>query len=424
MDTNYVLIFLSLIVVFSYAFDLIAKRTKVPSVVFLFSTGLGIQYLLKYLDVDIPGLSQVLPVLGTVGLVLIVLEGALELRFEKEKLGMIRKTFGSAFFILIGTSLVLAGLFQYMTHLPFQICLLNAIPLGVISSAIAIPSAADLPRDKREFVIYDSSFSDILGIMFFYFAKQNETYGLNAYLDLGKDTIITLLIATAISLVFMFMLKRITHHIKFFLILALLMLVYAIGKAFHLSSLIVVLFLGLFLNNSELVPIARFKRLFLYEKLRSDLNQFWLLTAESAFIIRTFFFLTFGYLMDIHSLFSLTVWMNGIIALVVIYGVRALYLKYVAKTGMLPELYVAPRGLISILLFLDIPANMKLSDTADGLLLFVILGTSLIMTYGFIRTRKRDEALAEVEGEGDEVEEPSEEEGTVLAPSKPSKGES
>ncbi len=424
MDTNYVLIFLSLIVVFSYAFDMIAKRTKVPSVVFLFGTGLGMQYLLKYLNVDIPGLSQVLPVLGTVGLVLIVLEGALELRFEKEKLGMIRKTFGSAFFILIATSLGLAALFQYMTHLPFQVCLLNAIPLGVISSSIAIPSAADLSKDKREFVIYDSTFSDIIGIMLFYFARQNETYGVNAFFDLGKDTIITLLISMVISLVFMFMMKRITHHIKFFLILALLILVYAIGKAYHLSSLIIVLFLGLFLNNSELVPIAKFKQLFLYEKLRNDLNQFWLLTAESAFIIRTFFFLTFGYLMDIHSLFSLTVWMNGIIVLIVIYGCRALYLKYVAKTGLLPLMYVAPRGLISILLFLDIPENMKLSDTADGLLLFVILATSLIMTYGFIRSRKKDEGLAEAESDEGEGEEPSEEEGTVLAPSKPSKGES
>ena len=380
--------------VFSYIFDLIAKRTKIPSVLLLFGTGLALQYILKYFGVNPFNLSNILPVVGTVGLILIVLEGALELKFEKDKLKMIRKTFGSAFFILIITSLLITFLFRYVTHLPFQICLVNAIPLGIISSAIAIPSAADLSKDKREFVIYDSSFSDILGIMFFNFAIQNETYGISAYVDLGKDTIITLVIAVVISVVFLFLMKRITHHIKFFLILSLLILVYAIGKFYHLSALIVVLFLGLFLNNAEIIPISKFKQLFLYEKLKADLNQFLLLTAESAFIIRTFFFLMFGYTMNIYSLLNMSVLMNGLIAVIVIYLVRGLYLKYVTRADLVPELFIAPRGLISILLFFSIPDNMKLTDTSDGLLLFVILATSLIMTYGLISSKKKESGIA------------------------------
>lgn len=395
MNTYSILIFLSLVVVFSYIFDLIAKRTKIPSVLLLFGTGLGLQYILKYFGVNPFNLSNILPVVGTVGLILIVLEGALELKFEKDKLKMIRKAFGSAFFILIITSLLITFLFRYVTHLPFQICLVNAIPLGIISSAIAIPSAADLSKDKREFVIYDSSFSDILGIMFFNFAIQNETYGISAYVDLGKDTIITLIIAVVISVVFLFLMKRITHHIKFFLILSLLILVYAIGKFYHLSALIVVLFLGLFLNNAEIIPISKFKQLFLYEKLKADLNQFLLLTAESAFIIRTFFFLMFGYTMNIYSLLNLSVLMNGLIAIIVIFLVRGLYLKYVTRTDLVPELFIAPRGLISILLFFSIPDTMKLSNTSDGLLLFVILATSVIMTYGLISSKKRESEIVE-----------------------------
>lgn len=376
--------------VFSYIFDLIAKKTKIPSVLLLFGTGLALQYILGYFGVNPINLSKILPVVGTVGLVLIVLEGALELRFEKDKLKLIRQTLGSAFFILIFTSLAITFLFQYVTHLPFQICLVNAIPLGIISSSIALPSAADLPKKKKEFIIYDASFSDILGIMFFNFAIQNKTYGLESYGNLGEDTLITLVIAIVISVVFLFLMKRITHHIKFFLILALLILVYSIGKFYHLSALIVVLFLGLFLNNAEIIPITKFKQLFLYEKLRNDLNQFLLLTAESAFIIRTFFFLMFGYNMNIHSLINLSVLMNGIIIVIIIYLVRAAYLKYGSRTDLIPELFIAPRGLISILLFFSIPETMKLSDTEDGLLLFVILATSVIMTYGLVRSRKQE----------------------------------
>ncbi len=383
---------------FSYTFDLIAKWTKIPSVLLLFGTGLGLQYVLKSLGIITLDVSQVLPVIGTVGLVLIVLEGALELRFEKNKLKLLRKTFGSAFFILIVTSLIITVLFRYVTHLPFQTCLVNAIPLGIISSAIAIPSVSDLVQKDKEFVIYDSSFSDILGIMFFNFAISNETYGFNSYLNLTKDTLITLVVAIVISVAFLFLMKRITHHIKFFLILSLLILVYAVGKHYHLSSLIVVLFLGLFLNNAEIIPIKKFKQHFLYENLRTDLNQFLLLTAESAFIIRTFFFVIFGYNMNIHTLLSFSVLMNGLIAIIVIYTVRGLYLKYVTKAKTLPLLFISPRGLISILLFYSIPASMRLNDTADGLLLFVILATSLIMTYGLIASKKESSDSETIEG--------------------------
>ena len=45
---------------------------------------------------------------------------------------------------------------------------LAAIPFAVISSAVAIPSSAGLADRVREFVIYESSLSDILGVLVFY----------------------------------------------------------------------------------------------------------------------------------------------------------------------------------------------------------------------------------------------------------------
>ena len=93
--------------------------------------------------------------------------------------------------------------------------------------------------------------------------------------------------------------------------------------------------------------------------------------------------------MNIHSLINLSVLMNGIIIVILIYVIRAAYLKYGSRTDLIPELFIAPRGLISILLFFSIPETMKLSDTEDGLLLFVILATSMIMTYGLVRSRKQ-----------------------------------
>ena len=78
--------------------------------------------------------------------------------------------------------------------------------------------------------------------------------------------------------------------------------------------------------------------------------------------------------MNINSLVDISVLMNGLIVVVIIYGVRALYLKYAAKTELIPELYISPRGLISILLYFSIPSEMRLNDTSDSLLLFCNFG--------------------------------------------------
>jgi len=51
-------------------------------------------------------------------------------------------------------------------------CNPSAIPLAIISSAVAIPSAAGLLKQDREFVVYESTFSDILGIMIFNYALR------------------------------------------------------------------------------------------------------------------------------------------------------------------------------------------------------------------------------------------------------------
>ena len=60
-----------------------------------------------------------------------------------------------------------------MSH---QAAIIYATPLSIISSAVAIPSSAGLRQQEKEFVVYESTFSDILGIMLFNYAiRQFET---------------------------------------------------------------------------------------------------------------------------------------------------------------------------------------------------------------------------------------------------------
>ena len=95
---------LSGLVIFSYLFDIFSRKTKVPSVLLLLATGVGLQLLANAFQFKIVDFNKVLPLLGTIGLILIVLEGALELHYTKEKKRIILQSLGASFFLLVASS--------------------------------------------------------------------------------------------------------------------------------------------------------------------------------------------------------------------------------------------------------------------------------------------------------------------------------
>lgn len=376
------------LVIFSYLFDIFSRRTKIPSVLLLLATGILLQIVAKAFKINVVDFSKVLPLLGTIGLILIVFEGALELHYTEEKKRVILQSLGAAFFLLVGSSLAIGWLFVYVTGMPFKTCLLNAIPYSTISSSIAIPSVANLATHKKEFIVYESTFSDILGIMFFNFLAANKEIKLGSFVGLTFETVLVLLLAAGFCFALLYLLKRIEHHIKFFLIIALLVLIYAIGKYYHLSTLIIILAFGLFLNNTQIFDFEWFKKRFHYLSFDKDIQQLHLLTAESAFLIRTFFFIVFGFTMQLGGLKNPATIGNGLATVGILYLLRWAYLKFVAKTELSPEVLVSPRGLISILLFFSLPSEAKLVGIDGSLLLFLILATGLVMTFGLVRSTK------------------------------------
>jgi len=396
MDINKLLILLCVLVIFSYLFDLIARSTRIPSVLMLLLLGIAIRYGSVQAGFQLFEFGALLPLLGTVGLILIVFEGALELKYEKGKSKLIWNALAAALFILLVTSMTIAGIFHWVSGQSFYLCYLNAIPFSVISSAIAIPSAASLSGSKKEFIIYESSFSDIIGIMMFNVILVNNSVNGYTIVNLGAETLSMMLIALVFCFSLLFLMGRMRHNVKFFLIISTLVLIYALGKYYHLASLLIVLLFGLFLENSELI-LARLdsfrllkgiEKMMIYPTLRKDLGQLHQLSSESAFLLRTFFFLVFGYSMDL-STFNFEIVKVGLMSIVAIYLLRWIYLKLIVRQHVWPELLVSPRGLISVLLFLSIPVEKQVFPNADGLLLFIILTTSLLMTFALVTTGKQ-----------------------------------
>ncbi|WP_316842349.1 cation:proton antiporter [Pedobacter gandavensis] len=388
MTTYTTLIILSGLVIFSYLFDLVASKTKLPSVLLLLLLGIGLRILVDNLHLQTFNFLTVLPTLGTVGLILIVFEGSLELKYEKGKNKVIKGAFMSAFFVLLATVSVITFIIYQITGKELYVCFTNAIPFSVISSAIAIPSAAALSKKSKEFIIYESSFSDILCIVLFNFAITNPHISMSSFAGLGLNTLLIIILSAISCITLLYLMGRISHHIKFFLIISILILVYAIGQSYHLSSLVLILAFGLFLNNADTIKHAYFRSVFIYKNLSNDLTQLHQLSAESAFIIRTFFFVIFGFTMNIYALNDGPVIANGLIILVTIFIIRFAYLKIFRKENAGSESFIAPRGLISILLYFNLPPALKIPEVGTAFLFLVVLGSSLIMSIGLLSAKK------------------------------------
>ncbi|MBL4705349.1 MAG: cation:proton antiporter [Flavobacteriales bacterium] len=407
MGTYNFIIGVSAVIILSLLFNLIAKKTNIPSVLMLIVLGVGIQYLAPELGLNFSEdhvLMNQLKILGNVGLILIVLEAALDLELKRDKIGVIFKSFTVALVALIGSSFAIAGLIMaFFQDATLVKALIYAVPLAIMSSAIIIPSVGGLSKEKKEFMIYESTFSDILGIMFFYFLIQNAdaTSAGTVLVSVGKNIGITLVISIVASYALVVLFQNIKSQVKLFLIIAVLMCLYAIGKSFHLSALIIILMFGLVLNNTGLFFRGPLKKMSNREKLKPIFHDFHVLTLESAFVTRTFFFVLFGITISLGSLVDLRTAVISISIIGSLYLIRWVVLIMVVRKSIVPQLYIAPRGLITILLFYAIPDgyldlhgdtveaytesfDMAIQGFESGILLFTILITSLIMMVALV----------------------------------------
>jgi NhaP-type Na+/H+ or K+/H+ antiporter len=389
MDAKLILLILPILVIFSYLFDALARRTKFPSIILLLVTGITARFVVSlYGEVDLAFLDSLIPVLGTIGLILIVMEGALELRLEREKAGIILRGFLAALLILLANVFVLSTLFEQLLDMSHAAAVLHAIPLSIISSAVAIPSASGLSERDREFVVYESTFSDILGIMFFYYAIRQfqagePLIGLEPIGFLGFQIVWVILLSVVITFVLLHLLQRIQHNVKFFLILALLILVYAIGKYLYLPALVTIFIFGLCLGNVSSITPEIIRKWLPLDRVESGLHQFHVLTAEFTFLVRTFFFLFFGFSISVSSFVEPMPYLYGAVVFAAMLGVRYLYLAASRlRLNAAPLVYMSPRGLISILLFLQIGdiQHLDLSSTViDKKVLLVIIALSILV---------------------------------------------
>lgn len=438
-STYPLLIEASIILILSFFFGEISKKTSIPSVLLLIILGAIINIVMTALDLADFDFFPILQTLGTVGLIMIVLEAALELKLDKEKVVPITIALVIALVGLLLSTWVTALILQYFIEgMDSLHAWIYATPLSILSSAIIIPSVVNLRSDKKEFHIYESTFSDILGIMVFYFllgklphGGETDGPGLlsepgsishtpildslgqvighvpqevhsaaehvgaaaehsgGSFLNFTLTTLLTIVLSIIFSYLIVFIFQRIKSSAKLFLLISVLLLLYSIGKLAHLSPLFIILIFGLVISNMDLFFKGPFKKWLDKKEAKEIYHGLHLVTLETAFVVRTFFFVIFGITIDFSSLADWGVIGVSALCLLVIYVIRFAILRPILGKDIHPQLYIAPRGLITVLLFYAIPAEAQIEGFSLGILLFIIIGTSLIMTWGMISNKRR-----------------------------------
>lgn len=386
--TNYIILVLCIIVILSYLFDIAGSYVKIPGVIFLIFLGIAIQFIVKATNLSIPNLRPVLPVIGTLGLVMIVMEASLDLKLERSKKGLIFKSITSAFILFAVFTAVFTFVLVEFLDIPVRDSILNGIPLGIISASVAITSAATLRTNEKEFVVYESSFSDAFGIIVFDFILIHQGTFIHGISNFILSSLLTIVIAVVTTSILAILLNKITYHVHYVIIMTSVILVYVLAKLAFLPALMLVLIFGLILSNNRILENTVIKKYVDFAKFRNDLRSFKVILSELTFLVRSLFFIMFGFYIKVEGLLDVQ---NVIIAAVITAGIflfRLTYLKLVLKMPLVPLFFFSPRGLITVLLFLSIPVAFRISYITEEVITLIIFLTIFVMMIGNILDKK------------------------------------
>jgi potassium/hydrogen antiporter len=377
------------LLIIAYFLDIASAYIKIPSVILLLALGMVAKQCCLFFSISVPNLNPLLPILGTIGLLLIVLEGSLELEINKSKIKQITIFSLQALLPMLALSLGLAFAFYTYSQASFKVCLANAIPFAIISSAIAIPSAKNMAHPSKEFITYESSLSDIFGVLFFNIVALNETLDIAfaGYFILQLGAILAFSFVAILTLAYL--LQNLKHSVKFVPIIIMVILIYSLAKVYHLPALIFILLFGLFLGNLGELKHFKLAQYFNLAKFNPEVAKFKAYNAEITFLIRALFFILFGFLIQASEILNPHTIVWAAIISASIFLLRFLFLKCF-KLPLFPLLFIAPRGLITVLLFLSLAPSQYVSLVNKSLVTQVIIITALVIMCGLIKLKKNE----------------------------------
>lgn len=412
MDLTLFFALLGGLLVLAFIANRLVRFTHVPDVIILMASGVLIGPVLHWVNPDI--FRGVTHGFGALALILILFEGGLDLKLRE-----ILSHFGAGFFLSLLSYIFSAAAVAGVCMIWLQFSPVNALlvgaALGCISSSVLLPvlQQVNLRRELKVTMLVEASFGDALAVLAVT-TLLNVASGGNAAprtvaWTLGSSLVLAVATGSLAGMLWSYLLpvlseERFWHVLTF----AAVLLVYSGVHFIKGNDLVAVLTFGMTLSN---FPTVR-KRLHFDETTGSDWfsetpvkdhasrvpehshNQMLTFHGELAFLLRTFFFVLLGTLVDFSGLrknILLAVFCFAAILVARLAAVEAGRLAWRTFSSLERELMVwfVPRGLITAVLGIQV-LEARGSDFAflPSLAFAVILLTNVILLVGTFRARK------------------------------------
>lgn len=399
MSTTLLFALLGALTTLAFVAHQLFRRTRVPDVIVLMVTGVILGPILGLVKGS--QFEPVTYILGTLAFILILFEGGLDLDLRtvvRHFPGGLLLSFLAYLLSLIAIALVM----RWSMHISTTSALIVGAVLGCTSSSITLPVLQQIETSTpgRVTMMLDASLSDTFAIL---------TVGI--LLDLGHNrdfiaarflgrflfvVFISFLLAVVVAVAWSYLLPKVSDR-RFWnpLTLAVVLLLYSAGERIGVSGLITVFFFGIFLANirrSELNAVRESLGL----EFAGEEHHIQVLTfhAELSFLVRTFFFVLLGAVVELRALLYYLPQVLGVLGAVIL--ARALAVKGSSWSwrGLHAQereliLWIMPRGLITVVLSLQvIQVRGEAFAFLPAIAFATILATNLMVIIGSIRAAR------------------------------------
>jgi potassium/hydrogen antiporter len=371
--------------------------TRVPDVVVLMAAGVVLGPVLHLAK---PAqFVEITHAFGTLALLLILFEGGLELNIRET----IRHFPGGLVFGIAsyGLAFTLIGL---VAHFGLKISSLNAALVGAVlgctSSTVILPVLQQLGAREpvKVILLIESTLGDVLGVLtvglLLDLRSGATTGGGDAMRGLAIQILIPLAAAFAVGFAWSRLLPHLTEQ-RFWQVLtfAVVLLIYSITESLHGNGLLAVLGFGLTLSNLPARKNAVTESGFWFASRITPHERILSFHSELSFLVRTFFFVTIGVVVDLSGMGRLWLVVPGMLAAMFLSRWLAVQSSRWSWSDVRPDerelmTWIFPRGLITIVLGLQVVEAVDTGLSFLSSLAFVaILFTNFLVIVGGIRMR-------------------------------------
>jgi cell volume regulation protein A len=393
------------VILIGFFANLLFRVTKIPSVLLLIAIGVILGPATGWISST--SLIDVAPFFGTIALLIILFEGGLELDIQSV-LSQAPKAAVLAALVFIFSAGFVFGFAFFVLHLPLTTSLLMAGIFSASSPAICLPVVSGLSVNKglQTILKLESALGDVLLIVSVLLVLDLQMVGSPSSPGVISRFLMSFIVAFVIASIAGALWSRLIAWMRgeplaYMLTLGFVFLLYFSVEELGGNAAIAVLLFGFMLENMHVVAghvSARMQNLFGID-VRAEqfvLHEFMKnITEELSFLIRTFFFVYLGLILNFGNL-TLRIALSSVGIMLLLLAGRWVGVQTIRKRSRFTAgetriaLFMLPRGLATaVMAFLPAQYGVSGTEFLPTYAFGVIVLTNVLMTGGVIFAERR-----------------------------------